>query len=401
MENLAHSLLGATLARLGLEKKVPYGTAALVVAANLPDLDSITAVKGPLYYFCYHRGITHSILGTAIEAFLFSLLLWSLKRVSHAPPVHSFWGTLVTVAVVVASHPLLDLTNSYGLRPFLPFRANWYYGDLEYIVDPYLWILLGGAVFLEGSRGGRGKAAWFLGMALLSLLVFRGSRQIQGIRWLSDIWFPALFILLILKAYRSIWSKKVLWGALAGVLLYWGFLGAGHHLSRVKAARAMSGAVPALVLHQPAALPSLANPLSWDVIWEDTQFIYHSRINIFTNNTSLLQKFPRRLDDPAVGAALRTCPGRIMFYFSRFPFFEVEKGKSGVIVLLRDARYARSRRSGFGTWSIPLSTDLLATDRRTACPQPYFLPAQPGDRNEGRGKAADVLPPGRGEPVRR
>ena len=40
--------------------------------------------------------------------------------------------------IVSATHPLLDWTNNYGIRFFLPWSQKWSYGDLVFIVDPYL-----------------------------------------------------------------------------------------------------------------------------------------------------------------------------------------------------------------------------------------------------------------------
>src|SRR5206468_4034733 len=31
--------------------------------------------------------------------------------------------------------------GSYGLRPFLPWSAQWYYGDWVAIVDPFFWVV--------------------------------------------------------------------------------------------------------------------------------------------------------------------------------------------------------------------------------------------------------------------
>src|SRR5439155_990118 len=39
------------------------------------------------------------------------------------------------------SHLYLDWQGSYGLRPFLPWSAQWYYGDWVAIVDPFFWVV--------------------------------------------------------------------------------------------------------------------------------------------------------------------------------------------------------------------------------------------------------------------
>ena len=41
MDNLCHTLVGAALAEAGLKRRSPYGTATLLISANLPDVDAL------------------------------------------------------------------------------------------------------------------------------------------------------------------------------------------------------------------------------------------------------------------------------------------------------------------------------------------------------------------------
>ena len=43
MDNLTHSLGGAVLGRMGLKRLSPRAMPALIIAANLPDIDSFVA----------------------------------------------------------------------------------------------------------------------------------------------------------------------------------------------------------------------------------------------------------------------------------------------------------------------------------------------------------------------
>jgi len=43
LDNLTHSLAGALLGRMGLKRLSPRAMPALVLAANLPDIDSFVA----------------------------------------------------------------------------------------------------------------------------------------------------------------------------------------------------------------------------------------------------------------------------------------------------------------------------------------------------------------------
>ena len=60
MDNLTHSLVGAALSRAGLDRRTPLATATLVVAANAPDIDVLSFVRGPYFALSFRRGITPS-----------------------------------------------------------------------------------------------------------------------------------------------------------------------------------------------------------------------------------------------------------------------------------------------------------------------------------------------------
>jgi hypothetical protein len=84
-----------------------------------------------------------------------------------------FAGAWLVCAAALATHPALDWLNNYGLRPWLPFDATWTYGDMAFIVDPWLWLLFGGAAALAGERTRRGSLlllAVGVGASLLVLL---------------------------------------------------------------------------------------------------------------------------------------------------------------------------------------------------------------------------------------
>ena len=57
MDNLAHGLAGAALGQAGLGRKTGLGTATLVIAANLPDVDVLGLLFGE--NLAWRRGWTH------------------------------------------------------------------------------------------------------------------------------------------------------------------------------------------------------------------------------------------------------------------------------------------------------------------------------------------------------
>ena len=80
MENLTHTLVGVLLARAGLDRWTPRATALCVVAANLPDIDIVTAGSS-INYLTYHRHITHSLPAVPVMAALTVLIVEGVHRV--------------------------------------------------------------------------------------------------------------------------------------------------------------------------------------------------------------------------------------------------------------------------------------------------------------------------------
>src|SRR5215468_11277379 len=100
MDNLTHSLIGLAVSKSGLEKISPGATALCVVAANAPDIDVVSIFFGDRWTALhYHRGITHSILGTAALAvslpFLFLIGEAALARLREVPRKFRLTGLMV------------------------------------------------------------------------------------------------------------------------------------------------------------------------------------------------------------------------------------------------------------------------------------------------------------------
>jgi inner membrane protein len=154
MEPVTHILTGAVLGRSGLNRRAAYTTAAMAIAAEFPDIDTLWGLRGPVSSFVHHRGITHTFLGIPFEAALITGGFWLYHRVRRArtdskvasrPPSAAplRWGALYGfVVLALLSHILLDWTNNYGVRPFLPFDGHWHAGSIVFIFDPPLFIIL-------------------------------------------------------------------------------------------------------------------------------------------------------------------------------------------------------------------------------------------------------------------
>jgi membrane-bound metal-dependent hydrolase YbcI (DUF457 family) len=129
-DNLTHGLAGALLAQTGFQQRYgPAATVALVVGVELPDVDFLFTLGGPLLSFVHHRGMTHSLLGGAGLALLGALLLWGFFR------QHTYWRLALWTWIGVLVHIGMDYLTSYGTQVFWPFTARYDTADAVFIID--------------------------------------------------------------------------------------------------------------------------------------------------------------------------------------------------------------------------------------------------------------------------
>lgn len=153
MDAVTHVLVGACIARAGLNRTTVLATPTLLLAAEAPDLDVAAKLNGPVAGFLHDRGITHSVTGVALLAVAMTCLMYGIwrtggcRRKSIAFPK---WWVLFGLSFLAGlSHILLDFTDSYGVRPFWPFSDRWYSWDITYIADPVVTLFLFGGLFLS------------------------------------------------------------------------------------------------------------------------------------------------------------------------------------------------------------------------------------------------------------
>src|SRR3989454_1496263 len=91
-----------------------------------------------------------------------------------APPTGRWVAACVTATVV--SHLYLDWQGSYGLRPFLPWSAQWYYADWVAIVDPFFWVVPLVALAWGARRHWAPALAYLLALVgVTTLVLWRGN----------------------------------------------------------------------------------------------------------------------------------------------------------------------------------------------------------------------------------
>ena len=222
MDPIAHSLAGASLAQTGLKKLSPYATACLIIAANLPDVDGVMSFFGRDTSLWYRRGITHGILAQIILPWLLVGGLFIYRRLFSPKTKLNFKSLLLLSYIGVLSHPALDWLNTYGVRLLMPFDGRWFYGDSLFIIDAWMWLLMGASVFLAYSSSRRSIFAWALLAAAMSSLILVTSFVPLAAKLL---WSLGIAILIFLRFKRHrVKIDKLASLCIGGFVFYLGFV---------------------------------------------------------------------------------------------------------------------------------------------------------------------------------
>lgn len=192
MDNLCHTLVGAALGEAGLKKRTRFANATLMIASNLPDVDVLVfATSTPSVAF--RRGWTHGPIAQALLPIVLTALVLAIARAwpgrGGAAPARAGWLLLLSY-VGVMLHVALDLLNPYGLRILAPFDWRWFYGDTLFIIDPWLWLVLGIGVWVARRRAAVEPARWGLMLGTIYIVVMviaaRAARDIVIDAWRSQ-----------------------------------------------------------------------------------------------------------------------------------------------------------------------------------------------------------------------
>ena len=168
MDNLTHSLVGAVLGQAGLKKKTGLAMPALIIGANLPDVDvTCFAWTTGLEHLAFRRGITHGppalvLLPLMLAGLLWGFDRWQTKRGTRPEgrlPVHFGWLFALSF-IACLTHPAMDWLNVYGIRLLEPFSSQWFYGDTLFIIDPWIWAMLIAGIWVSRRREKAGALAW-------------------------------------------------------------------------------------------------------------------------------------------------------------------------------------------------------------------------------------------------
>lgn len=363
MDNLTHTLVGLAVSKAGLERLSPGTSSLCIVAANAPDLDVITGIFGDRWTALhYHRGITHSFAGTVVIALVLPLAFCSMEAIVARLRTRSrklrLPGLLLASFIASATHPLLDWTNNYGVRLLLPWNSKWFYGDLVFIVDPYVWLTFGVAAFLLTANSRWRRWCWCVFAAALTILVAYAGLLRSALphsRLLVALWLAVIVGSVV--AYRGgmarRWGGKLALMAFTLLVVYWGGLALLHHQA-VKQARtyalglAVTGNEHVLKL---AAMPTVADPLRWRCVVETDRSFYRFDLSLLKGRKEPLElsRFAKPAGPAArlVGLAEQDRRARALLEFARFPLARVSDTScvGQALVQLADLRYTEPGRA--------------------------------------------------------
>jgi inner membrane protein len=377
MDNLTHSLVGLTAAKAGLERLSPGATTLCILAANSPDADIVALIFGGRWAFLqHHRGISHSIVGAFVLTFALPLIFYFgdllIGRIKKREPQVKLKGLLLASILTTATHPLLDWTNNYGIRFLLPWNPKWFYGDFVFIIDPFLWMVLGGAAFLLTAKTKKRVSLWIVIALVPSYLVLAGSAadsRSANLTLLRILWIGALIVLVTLYQ-RKIGARrgaKIAIVALVIVMIYCSAL-ATIHLVALRQAKLLAANIAhshAEQVLEVAAMPTAANPTEWVCVMESDRAAYKFKVSLLSElpDSSKVARFekPAGLDAELVSHAEHDEHAQVFLGFARFPAVHVagEDCATQTLVQFADLRYTEPGK-GRGTFSLDVPVDCPA-----------------------------------------
>ena len=302
-------MAGWVLGQAGLNTKTRKGLAALILGANMPDIDVFFG-NAPWDPLAIHRGFTHGIVGgVLVMPPILAALLWALDRwqISHDKQFKSGLpmrlGWLVLLCYLGAlTHPLLDVLTTYSVQLLSPFSKSWYHSDGLFIIDLWVWLALALGIGISKMREKSGRP-W---------------------RW------PAITAILAVLGYIGV-----------NLLITWV---ANEKLRNCSDC----GGTPQAVFASPPPVEFWKR----DLVWRDGQCYRRARYSP-GDFGPVSECEPTNMDEPIVRKAIRRDPAlRKFLKWSILPQAEVQRGRCSARFAIGDARYGKGRRSRLARESV-------------------------------------------------
>ena len=178
---MTQGVLGAAVGHVVLGRHIgPKAMALGFVGGLVPDLDIFLVQDSQsLDYWHYHRGITHSlffgpVVGLPLAALSLAIQRWRDGTATPFGLWYLFW------ALILVTHPILDLATHWGTAFFAPLTDARYGVPAIPVIDPvYTLILVAALAFalIKGSRSGAARHLVLGALALSTLYIGMGWGQ--------------------------------------------------------------------------------------------------------------------------------------------------------------------------------------------------------------------------------
>lgn len=274
MDNITHTLTGALASKAGPERhhtRLVFWI--LLVSVNLPDIDFLLQFFGDrMFYMEHHRRLSHSVLfAPFLAAFVAYILKLSLRGVE-------FRLLFTYILVGILLHIFFDLITSFGTMIFYPLTDARYTLDLIFIID-----------------------LWLTGSMIVFLILGR-----------------------TFKSHR----KKIMWGAIAFIGIYFLLAFGNREIVRSKADDYFSGRGieydRMIVLPQPFAITN------WMVAVETENAAYQIFTNSFENPEDyFVYDYPLMEPNEFIHAARNTDEVEFFKWFARMPVYDYMGEENG------------------------------------------------------------------------
>jgi inner membrane protein len=236
-------------------------------------------------------------------------MAWARWRHPQAPRPRAGW-LLALSYLALYSHLFLDFLNNYGVRLLAPLEWRWFYGDAVFILDPWLWLVLGGGVWLARRRQSPQPAGLALGAATGYVLVMLAAAAVAR-----------QAVILEFRAERG---------------------------------------------YEPSALmvgPMPVSPFARQVII-DAGDHYETGIYRFRSPRLVLdaERIPKNDRLPEVAAARTSRDVRDFLVWARFPFWQVRRTVDGTEMIVRDARFPVADGMFMARVTVPVGSKSRGTE---------------------------------------
>lgn len=348
MDPLTHTLVGANLSATRLGEKTRFASAALLVGASLPDLDGVCYLIDSDLALGFRRGWTHGVLALAILPLLQAGALMLLGRIWRSERRVDFRWLLILSSVAIWSHPALDWLNTYGMRWLMPFSGRWFYGDAVFIMDIWLWLVLG-VGFLAVKRASPGIVV--TGVVIGAWIVRTVARR-------APEYLPLLLLVVVVLALALFWKTPIARPLLArrvpaiALVITVAYIAARLVLNEAtESAVARDLTRRGEEVTEVMAAPHPIDPLQWSIVartgdlYHYGDFDWRSRALMLSPTTVAVardsEEWRRAKQDPSV---------RGLVTWLRFPAYDVERRGNETLVHIYDAR----RMGGWATRTVVL-----------------------------------------------